>query len=156
MPSIRQYFLPWGKTIWLNWKKLLGRQNGDCNVVHFPTLSEVITSNPHAKIPRKMKKYTTALASLITEFNLRFHNFSTMDYDIRLFSTPFSVNMKEDVQEDMQLQLIKFQCHDYLRICHRLLSLCEFYKSLDSSKFSLMKRLTQSMPSLFGSSYIRK
>lgn len=79
--------------------RLFERQISDHNAVHFPSLSEIISSLSDSNIPGKMDKYSTVLTSLITEFNQRFQDFSAIDNDIKLFSTPFSVNV-EEVQEN--------------------------------------------------------
>uniref|UniRef100_A0A671RU68 HAT C-terminal dimerisation domain-containing protein n=1 Tax=Sinocyclocheilus anshuiensis TaxID=1608454 RepID=A0A671RU68_9TELE len=133
--------------------RLFERQISDRNAVHFPSLSEIISSFSDSNIPGKMDKYSTVLTSLITEFNQRFQDFSAIDSDIKLFSTPFSVNV-EEVQENVQLELIELQCDDSLRSRHQLLPLSEFYKSLETSRFPLIKRHVQRMMSLFGSTYI--
>ncbi|KAL1268623.1 hypothetical protein QQF64_033986 [Cirrhinus molitorella] len=54
----------------------------------------------------------------------------------------------------MQLELIELQCNDSLRSRHQLLPLSEFYKSLETSRFPLIKHHAQRMTSLFGSTYI--
>ncbi|KAI7790569.1 general transcription factor II-I repeat domain-containing protein 2 [Triplophysa rosa] len=133
--------------------RLFERQISDRNAVHFPSLSEIISSFSDSNILGKMDKYSIVLTSLITEFNQRFQDFSAIDNDIKLFSTPLSVNV-EEVQENVQLELIELQCDDSLRSRHQLLPVPEFYKSLETSRFPLIKRHAQRMMSLFGSTYI--
>ncbi len=129
------------------------RQISDHNAVHFPSLSEIISSLSDSNIPGEMDKYSTVLTSIITEFNQRFQDFSAIDNGIKLFSTPFSVDV-EEVQENVQLELIELQCDGSLCSRHQLLPLSEFYKSLETSRFPLIKRHAQRMMSLFGSTYI--
>ncbi|KAF6344956.1 hypothetical protein mRhiFer1_010315 [Rhinolophus ferrumequinum] len=87
-----------------------------------------------------------------TEFSQRFQGFSTIENDIKLFATPFMINA-EEVQESLQLELIEMQCDDSLRNQHQLLSLPDFYRSLEGAKF-LPRRRAKRMISLFGASYI--
>ncbi len=133
--------------------RLFERQISDRNAVQFPSLSEIISSLSDSNIPGKIYKYSTVLTSLITEFNQRFQDFSAIDNDIKLLSTPFSINI-EEVQENVQLELIELQCNGSLCRRHQLLPLSEFYKSLETSRFPLNKRHAQRMMSLFGSTYI--
>uniref|UniRef100_A0A3P9NQ89 DUF4371 domain-containing protein n=1 Tax=Poecilia reticulata TaxID=8081 RepID=A0A3P9NQ89_POERE len=63
--------------------------------------------------------------------------FSVNEKQIKLFSTPLLVDA-EEVEEDQ----------------HQLLSLPEFYQSLDNAKFPLMKLHAKRMMSLFSSTYI--
>ncbi len=133
--------------------RLFERQMSDRNAVHFPSLSEIISSLSDSNIPGKMDTYSTVLTSLSKDFNQRFHDFSAIDNDIKLFSTPFSINV-EEVQESVQLELIELQCDVSLCSRHQLLPLSEFYTSLETSRFPLIKRQAQRMMSLFGSTYI--
>ncbi|KAF4071849.1 hypothetical protein AMELA_G00267610 [Ameiurus melas] len=81
------------------------------------------------------------------------HDFSVVEKQIKLFSTPFLVDA-EEVEESLQLELIEMQCDDSLKSQHQLLSLPEFYQSLDNAKFPLMRRPAKRMMSLFDSTYI--
>uniref|UniRef100_A0A4W6FI89 HAT C-terminal dimerisation domain-containing protein n=1 Tax=Lates calcarifer TaxID=8187 RepID=A0A4W6FI89_LATCA len=96
----------------------------------------------------KKEKYVSVIASLVTEFNQR-----VIEKQIKLFSTPFLVDA-EEVEESLQLELIEMQCDDSLQSQHQLLSLPDFYQSLDNAKFPLMRRHAKRMMSLFGSTYI--
>ena len=89
----------------------------------------------------------------MTQFNKRFKDFSVIEKQIKLFSTPFLVDA-EEVEESLQLELIEMQCDDSLKSQHQLLSLPDFYKSLENAKFPLMRRNAKRMMSLFGSTFI--
>eukprot|EP00066_Takifugu_rubripes_P018159 XP_011607425.1 PREDICTED: general transcription factor II-I repeat domain-containing protein 2-like [Takifugu rubripes] len=73
--------------------------------------------------------------------------------EIKLFLTPFLVDA-EEVEEGLQLELIEMQCDDSLKSQYQLLSLPDFYRSLDNTKFPQMRRHAKRMMSLFGSTYI--
>lgn len=94
----------------------------------------------------------SVIASLVTEFNQRFQHFSAIEKQIKLFSTPFLVDA-EEVEESMHLELIEMQCDDSLKSQHQLLSLPDFYQSLDNAKFPLMRRHAKRMMCLFSSTY---
>lgn len=66
---------------------------------------------------------------------------------------PFLVDA-EEVEDSVQLELIEMQCDDSLKSQHQLLSLPDFYQSLDNAKFPLMRCHAKRMMSLFGSTYI--
>lgn len=123
------------------------------NVAHFPTLSEIKCGFPNAHLSAKKEKYVSVLTSLKTEFSQRFQDFSTIEKEIKLFSTPFVMDA-EEVEESLQLELIEMQCDDSLKNQHQLLSLPDFYQSLEKDKFPLMRRHAKRMMSLFGSTYI--
>lgn len=123
------------------------------NVAHFPTLSEIRSAFPKADLTDKKGKYVSVITSLMTEFSKRFQDFSTIENDIKLFATPFMINA-EEVEESLQLELIEMQCDDSLKNQHQLLSLPDFYRSLEEAKFPLMRRHAKRMMSLFGSTYI--
>ncbi|MCJ8731192.1 hypothetical protein PDJAM_G00196560 [Pangasius djambal] len=123
------------------------------NVAHFPTLSELRSAFPKADLSDKKGKYVSVITSLMTEFSQRFQDFSTIENDIKLFATPFMINA-EEVEESLQLELIEMQCDDSLKNQHQLLSLPDFYWSLEEAKFPLMRRHAKRMMSLFGSTYI--
>uniref|UniRef100_A0A8C9VM55 HAT C-terminal dimerisation domain-containing protein n=1 Tax=Scleropages formosus TaxID=113540 RepID=A0A8C9VM55_SCLFO len=120
---------------------------------HFPALSEIKSAFPKADLSAKKEKYASVITSLVTEFNQRFQDFSVIEKQIKLFSTPFLVDA-EEVEESLQLELIEMQCDDSLKSQHQLLSLPDFYQSLDHAKFPLMRRHAKRMMSLFGSTYI--
>lgn len=79
----------------------------------------------------------------MTQFNQRFQDVSVIEKEIKLFSTPFLLDA-EEVEESLQLELIEMQ----------LLSLPDFYRSLEKAKFPLMRRHAKRMTSLFGTTYI--
>jgi len=126
------------------------------NAAHFPALSEIKSAFPKADLSAKKEKYGSVIASLVTEFNQRFQDFHVIEKQIKLFSTPFLVDA-EEVEESLQLELIEMQCDDYLKSQHQLLSLPEFYQSLNNVKFPLMRRHAKRMMSLFGQhTYVNK
>ncbi|KAG7524861.1 hypothetical protein JOB18_018063 [Solea senegalensis] len=111
-------------------------------------LSEIKSAFPKTELSAKKEKYVSVIASLVTEFNQRFQDFSVIEKQIKQFSTPFLV------EESLQFDLIEMQCDDSLKSQHQLLSLPDFYQSLDYAKFPLMRRHAKRMMSLFGSTYI--
>ncbi|XP_044052223.1 general transcription factor II-I repeat domain-containing protein 2-like [Siniperca chuatsi] len=130
--------------------RLFETQLRSFNAAHFPALSEIKSAFPKADLSAKKEKYASVITSLVTEFNQRF---SVIEKQIKLFSTPFLVDA-EEVEESLQLELIEMQCDDSLKSQHQLLSLPDFYQSLDHAKFPLMRRHAKRMMSLFGSTYI--
>lgn len=133
--------------------KLLEAQLRNFNVVHFPTLLELKTAFPNANVSGRKMKYVSVITSLQAEFGKRFQDFSVIEKDMKLFITPFSVDVT-DVDERMQMEVIEIQCDESLKSRHQLLPQPEFYRSLDETRFPLMKRHAARMISLFGSTYI--
>ncbi|KAJ8416205.1 hypothetical protein AAFF_G00382270 [Aldrovandia affinis] len=133
--------------------RLFETQLRNFNLAHFPVLSENNSAFPTTNLSAKKEKYVSVITSLKTEFSRRFQDFSNIEKEIRLFSTPFLMNV-EEVEESLQLELIEIQCDDSLKNLHQLLSLPDFYRSLEKAKFPLMRRQAKRMMSLFGSTYI--
>ncbi|KAJ8362383.1 hypothetical protein AAFF_G00376110 [Aldrovandia affinis] len=133
--------------------RLFETQLRNFNLAHFPMLSENKSAFPTTNLSAKKEKYVSVITSLKTEFSRRFQDFSNIEKEIRLFSTPFLMNA-EEVEESLQLELIEMQCDDSLKNLHQLLSLPDFYRSLEKAKFPLMRRQAKRMMSLFGSTYI--
>ncbi|KAJ0069275.1 hypothetical protein NL108_003199 [Boleophthalmus pectinirostris] len=133
--------------------RLFETQLRSFNTAHFPTLAEIKAAFPNADLTANNDKHVSVIASLMIEFNQRFQDFSVIDKQIKLFSTPFLVDA-EEVEESLQSELIEMQCDDSLKSQHQLLSLPDFYQSLDNVKFPLMRRHAKRMMSLFGSTYI--
>ncbi|KAK3522456.1 hypothetical protein QTP86_011802 [Hemibagrus guttatus] len=127
--------------------RLFETQLRSFNAAHFPALSEIKSAFPKADLSAKKEKYASVITSLVTEFNQRFQDFSVIEKQIKLFSTPFLVDA-EEVEESLQLELIEMQCDDSLKSQHQLLSLPDFYQSLDHAKFPLMRRHAKRMMSL--------
>ncbi|XP_047196311.1 general transcription factor II-I repeat domain-containing protein 2-like [Hippoglossus stenolepis] len=133
--------------------RLFESQLRNFNVAHFPTLTEIKCAFPNAKLSAKMGEYVSVITSLMTEFSQRFQDFSVIEKEITLFAAPFSMDA-EEVEESLQLELIEVQCDDSLKNQHQLLSLPDFYRSLEKAKFPLMRRHAKRMMSLLGSTYI--
>jgi hypothetical protein len=137
------------KAFWVK-LRLFETQLRGFNAAHFPALSEITSAFPKADLSAKKEKYVSVIASLVTEFNQRLQDFSVIEKQIQLFSTSFLVDA-EEVEESLQLELIEMQCDDSLQSQHQLLSLPEFFQSLDNAKFPLMRRHAETMMSLLGS-----
>lgn len=121
-----------------------------CTFLVCPKLSWVF------QMPTSLEKWINIWQSShpsITEFNQHFQDFPAIDNDIKMFSTPFSVNV--EVQENVQLELIELQCDDSLRSRHQFFfSPVRVLPEFRNIQILLIKRHAQSMMSLFGSTYI--
>ena len=108
------------------------------NVAQFPTQSEIKSAFPKAKLSAEKEKYMSVITSLITEFSQRFQDFSVIEKEIRVFLPPFLVDAAE-VEERLQLELTEMQCDNSLENQQQLLSLPDFYQSLEKGKFPCKK-----------------
>ena len=68
--------------------RLFETQLRTMNVAHFPALSEIKSAFPKANISAQKEKYVSVIAALMAEFNQRFQDFSVIEKEIKLFSTP--------------------------------------------------------------------
>ena len=101
---------------------------------------------PSCNFSKDTKRYAAAIGSLSVGFKERFRDFATIEKDMLLFSSPFSVD-----PNDASPQL---QCDDEWRSRHQQLSLVDFYRQLDKGRFPEMRTFAKKMLSLFGSTYL--
>lgn len=83
-------------------RRLFETQLCNYNVAHFPTLSEIKSALAKANLSAKKLKYVSVITSLMMEFSQRFQDFSIIEKEIKLFSTPFLMDA-EEVEENLQL-----------------------------------------------------
>uniref|UniRef100_K7G2H6 SPIN-DOC-like zinc-finger domain-containing protein n=1 Tax=Pelodiscus sinensis TaxID=13735 RepID=K7G2H6_PELSI len=123
------------------------------NTIHFSALQEIMNSFPQDNISAQTSRYAADIASLAGEFKRRFQDFAAIEKEISLFSSPFSVD-PDDAPDQLQLELIELHCDSELRSRHQQLSLVNFYRQLDKSRFQEIRTLAKKMLSLFGSTYM--
>ena len=76
------------------------------NYAHFPILQE---NKPTSSTP-----FVSVIQHLRTEFLSRFDDIRFLENDVKLFSTPFDVQV-DTVQEKYQMELVKLQSSDELK-----------------------------------------
>ncbi|XP_077340548.1 general transcription factor II-I repeat domain-containing protein 2-like [Lithobates pipiens] len=123
------------------------------NLINFSALQEIMTSFPQDNISAQMSRYAADITSLAGEFKRRFQDFATIEKEISLFSFQFSVD-PDDAPDQLQLELIELHCDSELCSRDQQLSLVNFYRQLDKSRFQEIRTLAKKMLSLFGSTYI--
>ena len=114
---------------------------------HFPCLREV--REEYSEENFGVAKFPGIIHDLYAEFQERFQDFSDLEEDIQLFSSPFNANVSK-APGKLQMELIELQCDHQLKIRFTDLSLLEFYKG----RFPHLLRHAQKMTSLFASTYI--
>ena len=97
------------------------------NYAHFPTLKEY---KPTSNTP-----FVSVIQHLRTEFLSRFGDIRSLENDIKLFSTPFDVQV-DTVQEKYQMELVELQSSDELKSKFHAegVLLLDFYKKYLESK----------------------
>ena len=120
---------------------------------HFPSLQEIMTSFPERSFNEQMQRYVADITSLADEFQRRFQDFATIEKDIMLFSSPFSVD-PDNAPGNLQLELIELQSDNEIRSRQQQLSLNDFYRQLDKERFKEIRTFAKKMLSLFGSTYL--
>ena len=91
------------------------------NYAHFPTLQE--------NKPTNSTPFVSVIQHLRTEFLFRFGDIRSVENGIKLFSTPFDVQV-DTVQEKYQMELVELQCSDELKLKFHTegVLLLDFYK----------------------------
>ena len=118
------------------------------NYAHFPILQE---NKPTSSTP-----FVSVIQHLRTEFLSRFGDIRFLENDIKLFSTPFDVQV-DTVQEKYQMELIKRQCSDELKLKFHAegVLLLDFYKKyLECKQYPNLINHAKKMASMFGSTYV--
>ena len=118
------------------------------NYAHFPTLQE--------NKPTSSTTFVSVIQHLRTEFLFRFGDIRSLENDIKLFSTPFDVQV-DTVQEKYQMELVELQCSDELKLKLKLkfhaegVLLLDFYKKyLECKQYPNLINHAKKMVSMFG------
>lgn len=81
------------------------------NLVHFPTCKELKNSTNTKSIP-SFAKYKSRLELLSTEFQKRFHDFSSFEDPFPLFSTTFTFDVAK-AEVNIQMELLEMQSDSF-------------------------------------------
>jgi hypothetical protein len=113
----------------------------------FPTVSDLQSQFPETTF--RTESFAEVIENLEEEFTNRFVDFTKIDADICLFSSPFTYDVKK-APEPLQLELTDMQCDDVMKIVFdpsNLLAI--FYKSLPEEKYPLLKKQARRLVSMF-------
>ena len=91
-----------------------------------------------------------------TKFSFRFSDIRSREIDIRVFSTPFDIQV-DAAPEKYQIKLIELQCSNKTKSkfhCEHE-SLLDFYKKyLEFRRYPNFVKFAKKMASIFGSTYV--
>lgn len=127
--------------------QLLSSQVEDNILTHLPTLKEATRSADH------LHKYSSMLEALHGEFSRRFQDFKTVESEMHMASSPFNCSV-DNAPSDVQMELIDLQSDTLLAEHFRSVSLLDFYSSLKEENFPHLRRHSQKILVLFGSTYV--
>ena len=126
------------------WKNQINNKN----FAHFPTLLNCKNQNT--------QKYAKLISELSEEFENRFTDFKGNATSFAIFSCPFSIK-PDDVPENLQMELVDFQCKSSFKDKFKNSSLLDFYKNYVSrEKYPGIFKYAMFMILLFGSTYLCK
>ena len=126
--------------------ELWNQQVKERNFAHFPSLKQCA--------PVNTDKYCSSLSTLQSEFNARFQDFRSSENMMRIFSSPFTVEIATAPIE-LQMELIDLQSHSELLNRFRDVGLLDFYaRYVDEDNFPLLRNHALRMVSLFASTYV--
>ena len=104
--------------------------------------------------PDDLVKYSQLLANLKTEFQENFQALSSMDSELEIFASPFSVNA-EDAPVYLQLELIDLQSdRELVDKFKTRKSLPDFYENFPRHRFPRLHRLAAKALCMFGSTFL--
>ena len=127
--------------------RLFWKHAGEGKFGHFPLLGK-------QEIPTNVsQRIRDQLVNLDEELKRRFQDFKKIEPEFHLISYPFSFDI-DAVPENLQLELIDLQSDPALKGFFNSVKLSEFYESLSSDKYSVLKDYAGKMFSIFGSTYI--
>ena len=131
--------------------QLWNQQIKDKKLFHFPTC-EIIKKESKMNLNESYQPYSSQLEKLSKEFSQRFKDFRQNDLSLKIFSNPFAVNVN-NVPEEMQMEIIEYQCNTDLESNFVSKENLEFYKSLPNS-FPKLRENALRIISMFGSTYL--
>ena len=103
----------------------------DNNCMHFPTLKKYN--------PTSCGRYGLECSSLLESFNARFQDIKSKLLELDIFSIPFNVTLA-CAPSELQLELIKLQSDNMLKVMYMNKPLLEFYYVYVSKKEFLSLR----------------
>ena len=116
------------------------------NYTHFPTLLNCKDQNT--------EKYAKLFLEMREKFENKFHVFTENVSSFEIFSCPFSIK-PDDVPQNLQMELVDFQCESRLKDKFNSSSLIDFFKNYVSrEKYPGICKHAMFMISLFGSTYL--
>lgn len=118
------------------------------NFVHFPTLKAA--SEDGFQI--NFEYFSTKISMLKEDFAMRFECFNDMENIFNIFVSPFSCSV-DNAPEDIQLELIDFQCDSFLKEKFSSHNLQEFYHYVSKDKYKNIHKLAARVLSFFGTTY---
>ena len=122
-------------------------QLGNANYAHFATLQQ--------NKPMSTTLFVSVIRHFGTEFSSRFSNICSRKNNIRLFSTPFDIQVNAVPEKD-QMELIELQCSNELKSqfqCEHVSLLDSHKKYLDSKRYTNLVKHTKKMASYFSGAY---
>lgn len=121
------------------------------NTIHFPKLMECVKNSA----TWNSNDYVQCISNLKEEFKSRFSDFREKEIFMRMFSSPFSVDIGS-VPPELQLEFIDLQCDSALKCkFFENPTLIDFYsKYVTEDKYLGIRKNALFMSSIFGSTYI--
>lgn len=120
-------------------------ENND--LYHFPSLNNVMKESlDYLRI-----KYKKILEDLLNEFNIRFGDLKSMDFEWKLYNSPFSFQASE-APSVVQLELIDLQNDSPLRTSGK--AGLELYRELPETKFPNLRMYVARVVAMFGTTYL--
>lgn len=121
------------------------------NFCHLPTTQNLLAEKPLVAFPNKT--CVDLLEKLQKEFQCRFKDLHLHEQDIQLFRNPFSIDF-ENVDTIYQMELAELQTCDSLKDAFKTSSLPNFYASLPSETYPILRNHALKMATIFGSTYV--
>ena len=93
------------------------------------------------------------MTNLKSEFDERFRDIKSLNYDFMLFENPYSVSIGL-IQLELQIELAELQFHSVLSNPMKKNTLIDYYASLDQIAYSRLHLFSLRIASIFGSIYL--
>lgn len=136
----------------LNLMQLFQKQLSKGNYVHFPTLGSCALCANDNDIG---KRYASLLSRLVDEFECRFSDFRRCKLRLKMFSTPFGVEVDE-APEEYQLELVDIQSCSSFKEAFGRSDLITFYQEhiIRGNRYPNLVKNAKQIACLFGSTYM--
>ena len=117
---------------------------------HFPTCKN---ANYATDISFPFERYEALVANLLQEFERRFTDFRSNEMAIRLFGSPYLVDV-ENVPAEFQMELVELQSDSFMKQKFLEGNLVEYCTLLTPAKYPVLRKNALKMMSLFGSTFV--
>ena len=98
-------------------------------------------------------KYAKIYEDLCENFAKRFHDLGNREKHLSLFQRPFTVNVEEIKDAELQLELLDLKSNEVMKDIYQEQSILQFYSRLEEEAYPVLLKNARFLITQFGSTY---